>query len=99
MQPFHASKTVRLASTASSQTVSIPAGFDDMVIFNGSTFPVYVKYADSVAVPTLGTFVDQLICIQPNTSQTFNNRDGGGTLAYIADGAGGTLVISIGAGF
>ncbi len=99
MVPFHSSKTVKLTSTTSSQTVAVPAGFDDIVIYNGGNYPVYLKYGTSVAVPVVGTWTDKLICVQPGTTQTFNNRDGGGTLAYIAETTGGTLILSVGDGF
>ena len=99
MNPFHSAKTIKLTSTTSSQTVTVPAGFDNFVIYNGGSNPLYLKYGASVAVPTVGAWVDQLICVQPGTTQTFNNKDGGGTLAYIAETAGGTVIISVGDGF
>lgn len=98
MSVFQSGSTIRLTSTTSSQTVTVPAGFPSITIYNGAANPVYLAFEASVAVPTLGVWADQVICVQPGTTQVFDNHDAGGTLAYIASTAGGELVISIGDG-
>lgn len=97
MKPFTASQTVKLTSTTSSQTVTIPNGYNTLEVYNGGLYPVYIKYAATVAVPST-TWVDSVVCIQPATTQVFANPPGGGVLAYIAETSGGSLVLSVGEG-
>lgn len=98
MQPFTSSQTVKLTSTTASQTVVVPNGFNSLSIFNAGANPVYFAYGASIAVPTVGTWVPGLIAVQPSTTQVFANRPSGGTLAYIAETAGGTVLLSTGEG-
>lgn len=98
MTPFNAARTVRLTSTTSSQTTTIPAGFTSLVVFNGGGQPLYLAMGASVAIPAVGTWGDNLVCVQPGTTQVFGIPNTGGTLAYIADTTGGPVVLSVGTG-
>lgn len=97
MQPFNASQTVKLTSTTSSQTVTVPTGYNQIVVYNGGTNVVYLAYAATVAVPG-SSWSPGVVPVQPGTTQVFANKREGGTLAYIADSSGGTLVLSVGEG-
>ena len=98
MKPFTSSQTVKLTSTASSQTVTVPNGYNSLTIYNAGIYPVYFAYGASVAVPTGGTWVSNVISVQPATTQVFANTPVGGTMAYIAETAGGTVILSVGEG-
>jgi len=90
--------TVVLTSTTSSQTTTVPANSGNMVAYNGGTNTVYLTFANSLAVPTTGTWTASVIAVQPGTTQTFTIPPAGGTLAYIAETAGGELILSVGQG-
>jgi hypothetical protein len=98
MKPFTSSQTVKLTSTTSSQTVVVPNGFNSLSIYNAGANPVYFALGASVAVPTVGTWVPGVIAVQPSTTQVFATVPMGGTFAYIAETAGGTVVVSVGEG-
>ena len=98
MKPFTSSQTVKLTSTTSSQTVTVPTGYNSLSIYNSGVYPVYFVYGASVVVPTVGTWVSGMIAVQPATTQVFANVPTGGTMAYIAETAGGTVVLSVGEG-
>ena len=98
MKPFTSSQTVKLTSTTASQTVVVPNGFNSLTIYNAGIYPVYFAYGASVAVPTVGTWVNGVIAVQPSTTQVFANTPVGGTMAYIAETAGGTVLVAVGEG-
>ena len=97
LDPFAAASTVVLASTLASQTTTVPArGAGTLVAYNAGTNVVYLKWAATVAVPVSGTWTDNITAIAPGSTQSVSNV--GGTLAYIAETAGGALYLSIGEG-
>ena len=96
MTPFTPLSTSKLTSTSSSQTVTVPVGASVLVAYNGGPQPVYLKYGASVAVP--GAWAEKVMAVQPYPTQAFAVPQGGGTLAYIADTTGGSLVLSVGEG-
>lgn len=98
MKPFTSSQTVKLTSTTSSQTVTVPNGFNSLTIYNAGANIVYFAYGASVAVPTVGTWANNVIAVQPSTTQVFANIPVGGTMAYIAETGGGTVILSVGEG-
>ena len=97
MKPLTAGATAVLTSTTSSQTVTLPSGYNSLCAYNGGSNPVFLKIGASVAVPG-ATFDAGVICVQPGTTQVFGISPTGGTLAYIAQTAGGTLVLTVGEG-
>lgn len=100
--PFEALSTVKLTSAVTNSTLVIPNAIQDVMIYNGAANAVYFRFnpagdATVAAVPT-GTLVDRLGCIPPGLTKTFEISPGGSTLNYIADTAGGVLVVSLGEG-
>jgi hypothetical protein len=94
---FTAASTSKLTSTTSSQTVTIPVGYTALEVYNAAANPLYLKFAASVAVPS-SSFADGVIAIQAGTTQVFSIPPGATTLAYIAETAGGTMLLSVGEG-
>lgn len=98
MKPLTPAKTCVLTSTTSSQTVTMPAGYSTLEVYNAAADTVFLKWAATVAVP--GTsFADGVIAVQPETTQSFGMPPGATSLSYIAQTLGGTLVITVGEGF
>ena len=97
-ESFAPSSTVVLTSTTSSQTTSVPGGGGAMQVYNGATNTAYLAWAASIAVPAGGTWTPGVIAVAPGTTQVFAVPQPGGTLAYIAENAGGELILSVGAG-
>lgn len=98
MKPFTSSQTVKLTSTTVSQTVTVPNGYNSLTIYNGGINTVYFAYGASVAVPSIGAWASNVISVQPSTTQVFANAPVGGTMAYIAETGGGTVILSAGEG-
>ncbi len=97
LDPFAAAATVVLASTLVSQTTTVPSrGAGTLVAYNAGPNVVYLKSAATVAVPTGGAWADGVTALAPGSSQSVSAV--GGTLAYIAETAGGGLYLSIGEG-
>ncbi len=96
MAALRVSKSVVLTSTTSSQTTQVPGGNGTLVVYNGAANPVYLTYGATASVPAAGTWTGDIFIVQPGTTQTF--AASGGTLAYIAATAGGTLILSVGEG-
>ena len=95
---FTASSSVLLTSTTASAATVIPAGNDDLLIYNGAANAVYMAWAANVAVPAAGVWGAGLIIIPPGVSMKIGCPIAGGSLAYIAATAGGALTISAGIG-
>ena len=98
MNLFSPNATVVLTSTTSSQTTSVPGGNTTMIAYNAGSNPVYMRFAATVAVPDATWDYEPIYVVQPSTTQAFSIPSAGGTLAYIASTAGGTLVLSVGNG-
>ena len=105
-KPFMVSGTVLLTSTTSSQTVTFAnTGYNDtIVIYNGGANVLFAMPGVSVAVPSViasgGTGTGYAAwAIAPGTTQSFTYEEQGGTVAYIAQTAGGTVTMSVGAGY
>ena len=99
LDPFAASQTVVLASTLASQTTSVPSGGSGtLVIYNGGPNVLYVKWGGTVAVPTAGVWTLGVMALAPGSTQSIGNTPGGGLLSYIAEVAGGEVIMSIGEG-
>ena len=97
LDPFASAATVVLASTLVSQTTTVPSrGAGTLVAYNAGPNVVYLKSAATVAVPAAGVWTDGVTAIAPGSTQSVSNV--GGTLAYIAETAGGALYLSIGEG-
>jgi hypothetical protein len=94
---FTAASTSKLTSTTSSQTVAIPIGYSALEVYNAGANMVYLKFAASVAVPS-SSFADGVLAVQAGTTQVFSIPPGQTTLAYIAETAGGPMVLSVGEG-
>ena len=97
MRPFISYATAVLTSTTTSQTITTPTGTNSVVVYNGGSYPVFLRYGSSVAVPG-SSFAPGVSCVQPGTTQTFADAPEANTLAYIAQTSGGLLVISVGEG-
>lgn len=95
---FTSRATTVLTSTTSSQTVTVPTGEPTMIVHNAASNPVYLKWGASVAVPTTFASGDWTMAVPAGLSRSFDIPQAGGTLAYIASTAGGSLIISIGSG-
>ena len=100
LDSFAAGNVVTLTSTLSSQTTTVPGGGNGtMMVQNNAANTVYLKAAATIALPVAGTWTTPLIAVGPSQTQTIANPlPNGGTLAYIAEIAGGGLVLSIGEG-
>ena len=98
MSAFTGAASVKLTSTTSTQATALPAGNPSIVCYNGGANVVWLKYGDTVAAPTGGTWTAGLMCLQPGTTQVFGAPQSGGNLAYIAETAGGLLTVSVGGG-
>lgn len=96
-QIFVSIATVALTSSTSSQTVTLPAGGTSMIAFNGGSNPVYLRWGSSISIPT--TPGSGCYFVAPGQTALFSCQQSGGTLAYIADTAGGQLAISVGTGY
>ena len=97
LDPFAAAATVVLTSTLASQTTTVPSrGAGTLVAYNAGPNVVYLKAGTTVAVPVAGTWTDGVTAIAPGSTQSISNV--GGSLAYIAETAGGGLYLSIGEG-
>lgn len=97
MKPLIPAQTCVLTSTTSSQTVTVPVGYGTLEVYNAALNTVFLKWAATVAVPG-STFADGVIAVQPATTQCFGISPTQTTLAYIAQTAGGTLVLTVGEG-
>ena len=103
LDPFRVQNIAVLTSTTASQTVTFP-GTDgetaQIIVRNGAANPVYLAAGASVAIPggTPSTSTVGIIEVGANTTQTFDFSFGGGTIAYIAATAGGSLTIMTGVG-
>ena len=105
-RPFQVSGTVLLTSLATAQTVIFPAAngeTDSIVIYNGGANLLFATLGATVSVPGVtasGGSGSGLAywAIAPGTTQTFTCEMLGGTVAYIAQTAGGTVTMSVGAG-
>lgn len=96
--PFGFASVATLTSTTSSQTVSVPDTGVQLFAYNGAANTVYLKWAGSVALPT-DTFGGPYAGVLPaGTTQVLTVPTGGGTLAYIANTAGGELTLATGYG-
>ena len=101
--PFAPTATAKLTSTVANQTLAIPNGAEDLLLYNGSTAVIYFRMnptgaAAVVAVVPGGTFVDGLCCVPPSVTEIFTVPSGGGTFNYIADTTGGPLILTLGSG-
>lgn len=97
LDPFAAASTVVLASTLASQTTTVPTrGAGTLVAYNAGPNVVYLKSGATVAVPTAGVWTDGVTALAPGSTQSVSAISG--TLAYIAETAGGALYLSIGEG-
>lgn len=98
MPAFASAASVNLTSTTSSQSTTIPAGSYSITVYNAGANTVWLKFASSVAVPSTGTWTAGVWAVQPGTTQSFDCPQTGSPLAYIAETAGGQLVVSVGSG-
>lgn len=98
LRTFTASRAVLLTSTAASQTTTVPGGNGKMVVYNAGANPVLLAWAASVAIPAAGTWTDGLLVVSPGATVSTDIPIGGGTLAYIAQTAGGSLWLNTGEG-
>ena len=99
LDPFIAAQSVVLTSTTSTQATIVPGGgAGTLVVYNAGANVVYLKWAATVAVPVLGTWTSGVTAIAGGSTQSLSNNPFGGTLAYIAETAGGELILSIGEG-
>lgn len=98
MPAFTPASSVSLTSTTSSQVTSVPVGAYSITVYNGGANVVWLKWAATVAVPTAGTWTDNVFAVQPGTTQSFSAPQSGGSLSYIAETAGGQLIIGVGSG-
>lgn len=97
MRPFHPIATAKLTSTTASQTLaSCPRGTTLRVI-NKAANPVYLQWGAAAAIPD-GTIADNAGVMVVDAGQTaqFTTQGANGNLSYIAETAGGPLIVSIG---
>jgi hypothetical protein len=95
---FTPNTSVLLTSTTVSQTTVVPAGNDDLLLFNGGTNPVYMAWGAIAAVPAAGVWTNGVLTVLPGMIMKFGSPIAGGNLSYIAVTAGGALTISAGIG-
>lgn len=69
-----------------------------MSLYNAGANIVYAAFGASVTVPVVGTWTPGLIAVPPGATQLLANPNSGSSLAYIAETAGGTLILSVGEG-
>lgn len=98
MPAFTPASSVTLTSTTSSQSTLVPTGAYSITVYNGGANVVWLKWGASITAPVTGTWTDGVFAIQPGTTQSFSAPQGGGTLAYIAETAGGQLIVGVGSG-
>ena len=88
-----------LVVSGTSAPLTVPAGGSTIVVSNPLADTVYFKYLvdaeTTVAIPTAGTFSPRVkVC----TTGVQSFKAIGGSYAFIASGAGGTIAVSIGDG-
>ena len=105
-KPFMVSGTVLLTSTITSQTVTFAnTGYNDsIVIYNGGANMLFAQPGASIAAPGVtasgGTGTGYAAwAIAPGSTQVFAYEEQAGTVAYIAQTAGGTVTMSVGSGY
>lgn len=96
-QVFTPIATAALTSTTSSQTIIIPPGSTTLIVYNGGSNSVYFRFGASVTVPS-GIMASGVYLATPGQTILYASPQSGGSLAYIADTAGGPLSISVGVG-
>lgn len=98
MNPFRCGQTVKLTSTTSTQTLTIPTSASTLVVYNAAANPVHLAHAATVAIPT--STPSAVLTVAPGSTQSFDLSDArtGASLSYIAETAGGALYLSFGEG-
>ena len=100
--PFAVASTAKLNSTVTNQTLALPTGVENLLLYNGSTAVIYFRVNPTgVTAPAVvpgAALVDGLGCVPPSVTEVFTVPPAGGTLNYIADTTGGTLTVTLGMG-
>ena len=102
MTAFAAEQSIQLTSTTSSQTVTLPAGYNSVRVHNPAANTVWLKYAGGAAVTAAnpgGAFTQNVMFVPTGGVLDLQISAAGGQLAYIADTAGGLLNISVSRGY
>ena len=102
MTAFAAEQSVQLTSTTTSQTVTLPAGYNSARVYNAAANTVWLKYSGIGSTPTSanpGATFSPVMFVSPSSTADIQIAPSGGSLAYIADTAGGLLNISVSRGY
>lgn len=95
---FDVSATAKLTTTLASQTITLPGNGGEVLFENTGPNIVYFAIGATAAVPAVGSFVQGLIAVAPGLQRVFTIPAGDIQLSYIAETAGGTVIVSVGIG-